>query len=230
MNLYLLQVIENCAKFLSVTLLSFFGMYNSVDTEIKNPDVSYSTYAEREVLKYETVYEYDSRMPMNATKVIQEGVDGVVFVNHNDNTQIILREPVTEVVKVGSGPEGEYTGKLTGYGPDCPGCSAVGNVACLTREGTRHSLINDGIYYHDSEYGDVRILAAATSYFICGTIIKVENSFEEPFLAIVLDTGYDMRRAWQNNYVWFDLAFASQDGVLNKSSNGASFSVQRWGW
>lgn len=230
MNLYLFQVIGNGIKFLAVTLLSSLGLYSSIDTEIKNAEVSYNSYLEHEVLKYETVYDYDSRMPSNASLVVQEGVDGVVLRNYMDNTQVILKEAVPEIVKVGSGPQGEYTGKLTGYGPDCPGCSAVGNVSCLTREGTRHSLISNGIYYHDAEYGDVRILAAATSHFTCGTIIKVENAFVEPFTAIVLDTGYDMRRAWDNNQVWFDLAFASQDSVLNGSSNNASFSVQRWGW
>lgn len=230
MNLYLFQVIGNCVKFLAVTVLSSLGLYSSVDTEIKNNEVSYNSYLEHEVLKYDTVYEYDARMPLNTTLVIQEGVDGVVLKNYTDGTAVVLKEAVPSIVKVGSGPQGEYTGKLTGYGPDCPGCSLVGNVSCLTREGTRHSLISDGIYYHDAEYGDVRILAAATSHFTCGTIIKVDNAFVEPFTAIVLDTGYDMRRAWDNNQVWFDLAFASQDSVLNGSSNNATFSVQRWGW
>ena len=42
---------------------------------------------------------------------------------------------VSEIIEIGTGPLNQYIGTLTGYGPDCPGCSAVGNVACRTREG-----------------------------------------------------------------------------------------------
>ena len=76
----------------------------------------------------------------------------------------------------------------------------------------------------------MRILAAATSAFPCGTIIAVDNGILTPFYAIVLDSGYDMRNAWQNGNVWFDLAFESQASVTNVSNKTALFSVQRWGW
>lgn len=230
MNIYLIQVVGNFVNFLSVTILSLFGVLNSVDTEIKNSDVTKNSYIENQTINYTTIYQYNDKLPSNITKVLVEGEDGVIYVNNYDNTQIVLKEVVNEVIEVGTGDQGIFEGRLTGYGPDCPGCSTVGNVSCRTREGINHSLINDGTTYVDQDFGEVRILAAATSAFPCGTIIAVDNKILEPFYAIVLDTGYDMRKAWNNGAVWFDLAFESQASVTNVSNAKALFSVQRWGW
>lgn len=230
MNIFLIQVIGNFVNFLTVTILSLFGMLNSVDTEIKNSDVTKNSYIENQTINYSTVYQYNSKMPSNISRVLVKGEDGIVYVNNYDNTQIVLKEVVNEIVEVGTGAQGMFQGRLTGYGPDCPGCSSVGNVSCRTKEGLNHSLINNGITYIDQEYGEVRILAAATSAFPCGTIIAVDNGILTPFYAIVLDSGYDMRNAWQNGNVWFDLAFESQASVTNVSNKTALFSVQRWGW
>ena len=230
MNIFLIQVIGNFVNFLTVTILSLFGMLNSVDTEIKNSDVTKNSYIENQTINYPTVYQYNSKIPSNISRVLVKGEDGIVYVNNYDNTQIVLKEVVNEIVEVGTGAQGMFQGRLTGYGPDCPGCSSVGNVSCRTKEGLNHSLINNGITYTDQEYGEVRILAAATSAFPCGTIIAVDNGILTPFYAIVLDSGYDMRNAWQNGNVWFDLAFESQASVTNVSNKTALFSVQRWGW
>ncbi len=230
MNIYLIQIIGNFVNFLTVTVLSLFGMLNSVDTEIKNTDVTKNSYIENQTIKYNTVYQYNDKLPSTISKVLVEGEDGIVYVNNYDKTQIVLKDVVNEVVEVGTGNQGYYYGRMTGYGPDCPGCSIVGNVSCKTREGNYHSLINDGITYQDQEYGEVRILAAATSAFPCGTIVAVDNGILAPFYAVVLDTGYDMRNAWNNGSVWFDLAFPSQSSVTNVSNNTTFFNVQRWGW
>lgn len=230
MNIFLIQVIGNFVNFLTVTILSLFGMLNSVDTEIKNSDVTKNSYIENQTINYSTVYQYNSKIPSNISRVLVKGEDGIVYVNNYDNTQIVLKEVVNEIVEVGTGAQGMFQGRLTGYGPDCPGCSSVGNVSCRTKEGLNHSLINNGITYTDQEYGEVGILAAATSAFPCGTIIAVDNGILTPFYAIVLDSGYDMRNAWQNGNVWFDLAFESQASVTNVSNKTALFSVQRWGW
>lgn len=230
MNIFLIQVIGNFVNFLTVTILSLFGMLNSVDTEIKNSDVTKNSYIENQTINYSTVYQYNSKIPSNISRVLVKGEDGIVYVNNYDNTQIVLKEVVNEIVEVGTGAQGMFQGRLTGYGPDCPGCSSVGNVSCRTKEGLNHSLINNGITYTDQEYGEVRILAAATSAFPCGTIIAVDNGILTPFYAIVLDSGYDMRNAWQNGNVWFDLAFESQASVTNVSNKTSLFSVQRWGW
>ena len=153
MNIFLIQVIGNFVNFLTVTILSLFGMLNSVDTEIKNSDVTKNSYIENQTINYSTVYQYNSKIPSNISRVLVKGEDGIVYVNNYDNTQIILKEVVNEIVEVGTGAQGMFQGRLTGYGPDCPGCSSVGNVSCRTKEGLNHSLINNGITYTDQEYG-----------------------------------------------------------------------------
>lgn len=121
-----------------------------------------------------------------------------------------------------------YTGKLTGYGADCAGCS--GYVACRTPNGKVN--LRDGYYYNDTAYGSVRILSAATSAFPCGTIIQVNNGIMGEFTAIVLDTGGSMRSAWSRGEVWMDLAFSSNSdaGIRSANSTNTTFKVLRQGW
>ncbi len=185
-----------------------------------------------EIDPYETEYVYLDNIPSNAEPVVLvEGVNGLDY-TYDGLDYVHLSDKKNEVVQLGSGKPGIYHGRLTGYGPDCPGCSSVGNVSCLTREKTNHSLIYDGLYYDDSVYGNVRILAADNSAFPCGTIIKVDNGILKEFYGIVLDTGSTMRNAWRQGVVWMDLAFSSQAEALvgNATSGNTTFSVQRWGW
>lgn len=152
-----------------------------------------------------------------------------------------VKEPVVEENKVDQSvqqttdntnaeAQAVYTGKLTGYGGDCPGCS--GYLACRTREGSSFNLKTDGYYYNDSTYGNVRILAAATSGFPCGTIIQVNNGIMSEFTAVVLDTGGSMNSSWSRGEVWMDLAFStSSDPALGSSnSSNTTFKVLRQGW
>ena len=171
-------------------------------------------------------------MPSTAQPVVlEEGVNGLDY-TYNGLEYIHLSDVKNEVVQVGTGAPGNFTGKMTGYGPDCPGCSKVGNVACRTREGLNHSLTHDGVYYNDTVYGQTRILAADNSIFPCGTIVKVNNGTLDEFIGIVLDTGSAMRGAWKTGTVWMDLAFSSQSEarVGGATSSNTSYEVQRWGW
>lgn len=125
-----------------------------------------------------------------------------------------------------------YTGKMTGYGADCTGCNNLGILACRTSEGNSYSLVNNGKYYSDNTYGDVRIVAADLSMFPCGTIIKINNANLGEFFAVVLDTGGSVSNAWANGQVWIDLAFTTESDpeVYLATTNSATFTVQRWGW
>lgn len=216
---------------IAVVAIVFTTMTNTGKT-LYNPIGDKTATIINEVEPYETEYLYVENIPSTAEKVtLVEGVNGLDY-TYDGLSYVHLSDKKNEVVQVGTGKQGIYTGRLTGYGPDCPGCSVVGNVSCLTREGTRHSLINDGIYYTDTIYGEVRILAADNSAFPCGTIVKVNNGILKEFYAIVLDTGSTMRNAWRNGTVWMDLAFPSQSEALvgNATSSNTTFSVQRWGW
>lgn len=139
---------------------------------------------------------------------------------------------VDEQVKEVSASEDQkiYTGKMTGYGGDCPGCS--GNLACKTQSGATFNLNTDGMYYNDSTYGNIRILSADTRAFPCGTVIQVNNGIMSEFTAIVLDTGGSMRSAWGRGAVWMDLAFVSNSdpSIKSANSNNTTFKVLRQGW
>lgn len=108
-------------------------------------------------------------------------------------------------------------GTITGYGPDCAGCSGI------TASG--HNL-HESIYYNDLEFGTVRILAADKSIPFY-SIFRVSNiPGMDPFLAIVLDTGGNVG---YGKGTLFDLAHANeQNGVLSKTSN-VTFEMLRSG-
>ena len=200
---------------------------------IYNPAPNMTATIINEVKAYETEYVYNASMPSTADPLtLVEGINGLDY-TYDGLTYTHLSDKVNEVVQVGTGMQGVFNGKMTGYGPDCPGCSLVGNVSCLTREGTNHSLTNDGLYYTDTTYGSLIILAADHLMFPCGTVVKVNNGILNEFYGIVLDTGIAMRNAWRNEgVVWMDLAFSSQKEALTggATSSNTSFSVQRWGW
>ncbi len=77
-----------------------------------------------------------------------------------------------------------FVGELTGYAGDCPLCS--GYLACPPRT----NVLKEGIYFNDSMYGTVRIVASSKKY-PCGTILRfnVGKLSNKPITAIVLDRG-----------------------------------------
>ncbi len=230
-----ITIICMIAKWLSCLLIGFTSFFSGsvikkqgLESDNLNENKSYSTF--NEVIPYDTKTVYNSKTPSTVTKVLVKGEVGITTLKENSE-RIVVKEPVTEVIEKGTGPAGAYVGKLTGYGPDCAGCSKTGNVACHTKNRGKHSLINDGIYYEDEEYGKVRILSAATA-LPCGTIVEIDNGKIEPFYGVVLDRGGSMNKAWQNGNVWIDLAYSSVNDAKNGNTSGNSvqFNVQRWGF
>lgn len=233
MNIYLLDLLSKLVRIVFVSMISLFHSFTLTTTSLaaSNTVIHKSLNTNNKLIAHTTVINYNAKMPSTVSKVTSKGIDGVVYVDENQQEQV-LRVMVPEVIEQGTGAQGEYTGRLSGYGPDCPGCSKVGNVACYTREGKKHSLVHDGIYYTDTEYGQVRILSAAREKFPCGTIIKIDNGVVEPYFAVVLDSGASMVKAWKNGSVWIDLAYGSSAEARagNTSGKNVQFSVQRWGW
>ncbi len=235
MNTYLLGLI---AKWAGILCLSVSGLFNSGSLfseekiEVDNVNQTKNSAAGVTEVAYNTEKTYNSKLPSNITITKVKGQNGLAYTDSSNNTVETLTEPVDEVLEIGTGDYGEYVGKMTGYGADCDGCSSTGTLSCQTREGESWSLVNDGEFYNDSEYGSVRILAAALDKFPCGTIIKVQNTGLGDFTAIVMDTGSAMRNAWSNGTILMDLAFKSEssDGVHNATGSNIKYSVQRWGW
>lgn len=218
------------SSLIAIILIITLSVLNK-GVKIKNNTSDKTATIVNEVTPYETKYIYDSTLASDADQVVlSEGQNGLVYTYDGINYKTVSKAK-DRVVKVGTGKSATYNGKLTSYGADCKGCSKTGNVSCTTKEGKKHSLINDGIYYNDAAYGNVRILAADNSGFPCGTIVKINNGKEE-FTAVVLDTGASMKNAWNNGTVWLDLAFAKESDAkaAGMSSNNAKFVVQRWGW
>lgn len=109
-----------------------------------------------------------------------------------------------------------YVGTITGYGPNCVGCSGITASGYDVRNTTT---------YMDSEYGEVRILAADRSIELY-SIVRVSNIPNmEPFIAIVLDRGGNVGFG---KGTLFDLLFADESQALHKT-NDVTFEVLRNG-
>ena len=256
MNLYLLEMILKFLRMIFVAFISLFNitLYAENENIKENSIMNTNKYAVNKIVINENISVKNQTISKNLvnnktntngtttknnitttksnTSVSKNSTNtSKIVTNTNSTTNKTDSNQTSTIEKISTTLE-EYTGSLTGYGPDCAGCSKVGNVACRTREKKSHSLINDGIYYTDKEYGKVRILAAATTKFKCGTIIVVTKPGMEPFTGIVLDTGGSMRKAWENGNVWMDLAYASETmaGSDKLTGKNIKFSVQRWGW
>ena len=233
MNFYLLNLFGKWVSLGILSIMSLFGFtLEEETTEISNSNINKNVNINSTVIEHETIETFDSSIPSNITKVITEGKDGVIY--YNDDGTIVLEEVVDEEVIIGTGKNGEYTGVMTGYGPDCSTCSGRGYVSCKTEDKKNFNLINDGVYYNDDEYGEVRVLAAALSEFPCGTIIEVKNSNLGNFTGIVMDTGYTMREQLKDGIYHFDVAYQTEkDESIKKAtdmSGDVIYSVQRWGW
>ncbi len=150
--------------------------------------------------------------------------------NEDNTSEETKKEEIKEVPKVEEPPAVEnktpleyevletYVGNLTGYGPDCYGCSGK------TRSG--HDL-NKSVYYDDPEFGTVRILAADSS-FGKNAIFRVSNvPGMDSFIGIVLDTGGNVGF---NRGTLFDLAFATEKdpNIIGLTSN-VTFELLRRG-
>ena len=212
--------------FLFLTSTSFAGMAFSRTVFVSNDNLYKTSNISVVPISYDLEIRYSNDLLYGEERVIRDGVDGYAL-----ESGTVIVEPTNKVIEVGRGPISISYGSTTGYGADCAGCS--GNVACSTSRGT-HNLIRDGIYYNDSKYGSVRIVAADNSLYSCGTIIEIDNGVMDPFMAIVLDTGGAMRNAWENGNVLVDIAFPYEySDVINQATNrsgSVKFKVYREGW
>ena len=203
---------------IKVIIIFLLNLFNYSETNIKD----------FKILDYETEYVFAENYAEDEEFIISKGEKGYSYI---ENDQEVTKKPVKEVVKKGTRTNNDFSGTLTGYGPDCKGCSKIGTVACSTKDNKNWSLINDGIIYEDEDYGSVNIVASDHLLFPCGTIIEITNKNYEKLTAVVLDTGYTMRYKWrQNKEVHLDLAFASEKETSNVTSNETSYHVKRWGW
>ena len=234
MEFFLLKLIGEWLSVLAVSVISFFGVATYQEQHQTHENNNYTSVVANvnEVVPFKTEVVFNDEIPFGTgSNVVVEGQEGLVFIGR-DGTRRFLKEPVNRIIEIGIARQHEFTGRMTSYGGDCRGCSKTATVACRTREGRNHSLFYDGIHYNDRDFGQARILAADLSGFPCGTIILVDNGRIEPFLTVVLDTGFTMRQQFAQGNIWMDLAFKYQGDIRENYVYGrdVTFSVQRWGW
>lgn len=162
----------------------------------------------------ETVEEVSEEVETEVEEVIVS-TDTVVQVTKEE--VIEYKEPTDIVVEeIAPVPQNEViVGKMSGYGPDCIGCS--GYLAYGTYVG------NGNVYYNDSDYGQVRIVAGDRKYKF-GTIVKINDSI----LAIVLDRGgsIGIGKKFLFDLLYSSEAEASKYGI----SNNTKFEILRYGF
>lgn len=227
MNIYLLQIVAKWFHLLIISIISIGG--NTIfNYDIKNDNNSKSLNFINTVVKYDTIHQNNIKIPSNITNILVKGEDGLVHQDELGKDLLVIKQKIDEVIEVGTGPYGEYSGVLTAYGPDCNGCTGV--TYCKKPNNTYHNLINDSIYYEDEKYGKVRILAADHRLFKCGTIIELKNSDLGSVIGIVMDTGSGMKNAYDNNWYLIDMAYETEKDLNVATNKSTTFSVKRWGW
>lgn len=135
-----------------------------------------------------------------------------------DIVETIYASSLAEVLQYGETNPVIFNGTMTGYGPDCVGCT--GKVSCPPRTDVR----NGNIYFDDNEYGAVRIVAADKG-IPCGTIIKVNgNRLAGEMVVIVLDRGGAIKGTLM------DLLMSSENSSTPFGRQNVVYEVVRWGW
>lgn len=233
MNLYLLNLVGKWIGILFVSGLSFFGGYSEKEVKVANTNKNMSLNLTTELIAHTTEVRYNNEKPKGEQTVLVAGEDGYLVRNHDNNETKVMKNPVTEVIEIGTYVEkpqvtttsntvtaDSFVGRLTMY-TNCPNSSV-----CRTSSG--HNL-KESVYYTDNTYGTVRILSAAFAKFPKGTIIEVSGSLVGHFYGVVLDTGGSMQSAWSKGKVWIDLAI---DAATERpyTDNNVTFNVKRYGW
>lgn len=157
---------------------------------------------------------------INRTKSIEAIHIVTKYNNILDKERPRFVETIQEVSQYGADGPLHFTGTMTGYGPDCVGCS--GKLGCPPRQDAR----NGNIYFDDVDYGRVRIVATDPS-IPCGSIVKISNlNFtDETIVAIALDRGGAIKGKTM------DLLFESEKATSFVGRQyQVSFELVRWGW
>lgn len=191
----------------------------------------------KEEIEKEEIKTNDTSSINSETNIIEENKEEEVLNNQeNTTTDTVVDEQIKQeeaiTVKGEYAPNLEvsntieplatYYGKMTGYGPDCYGCSGI------TASG--RNVLNGNIYYEDQTFGNIRIVAGDRSIPF-GSIIKITgtNVSNEPVIAIVLDRG-GMIGFQEGKHSYFDLLFESEQAASLVGRQDATFELLRSGY
>ena len=218
-----------------INAILFMGCCLLVSTttpDVKDIDVNNKiTYVNSDAITKEEVIE------VAPVEIVEEVEEEPEVVEEEVQEEVVEEEPKEEVVvgkdeviedntPIDSKPSEEvyipsitvgstFTGTMSGYGSDIGNYTASGHY------------IGDSIYYSDSTYGNIRILAGDGDIPF-GTVIEVSNSNAGSFIGIVLDTG---RNIGFDRLYDFDLLFETSREALNYGvSKNVTFKILRVGY
>lgn len=128
------------------------------------------------------IIEIPQEIPEKKSEVVNSEEQEIIETSNTPNVQEqpVVEEPIVQN-NVSSEVLATYSGDLTGYGPDCAGCS--GRLAC----DSTINVTNGNTTYNDPAFGQVNIVAASKN-LPCGSIVEF-NSKNGNIKAIVLDRG-----------------------------------------
>ena len=177
------QMKEIISFVISVVVISFVGFLFLNNATITKQDVS--IYKEIKYLPSRYLV-LDSKEEIK--EVIEEDIKEEK-INVQEETNVEIEEPIQVKKEEPNEPKVEnkvletLIGKLSGYGPDCYGCTS-------NHTASGYYVGEGNIYYEDPTYGKVRILAGDSKYPF-HTIVKfhANNISSEPIIGIVLDRG-----------------------------------------
>ena len=216
--------IINAILFMGCCLLVSTTTPNVKDINVNNK----ITYVNSDAIKKEEVIEV---APVEVVPEVTEEpvVEEVEEVKEEPKEEVIIgKDEVIDEEELPTPPKEEvyvppitvgstFNGTMSGYGSDVEGTG-------YTYSGY---YIRDTIYYNDSTYGELRILAGDSSIPM-GTVIEVSNSNAGNFTGIVLDTG---RNIGFGRVYDFDLLFKTSREAINYGvSRNATFKILRVGY
>ncbi|MEI3530026.1 MAG: hypothetical protein V8Q75_03000 [Bacilli bacterium] len=152
--------------------------------------------------------------------VVEDEKETVVSTTTVDDKITDKKEDI--VVSIPSNALETLYGTMSGYGPDCYGCTS-------NRVASGYYVGEGNIYYNDSTYGKVRIVSGDKKYPF-GTIVKISasNVSDSDIIAIVLDRGGNIGIGKKFT---FDLLFATEKDASKYSvSHNVKFEVLRLGY
>jgi len=151
---------------------------------------------------------------INPSKVVKENYNYVLDTSYISEVKVVFKE---ESINKKNNVLDVFYGTITAYVSYCEGCIGI------TASGYD---VRNTIYYEDSEYGRVRIIAADKSIPF-GTIVKISNIGED-ITAVVLDRG---GLIGFNNFSQADLLCVNEYVSFDfGKKNNAKFEVLRYGF
>lgn len=176
-----------------------------------------------------SLFEKEELMTSDLDESVVVVLEDNTITEEEESNEVEEEETITESVPLETVLE-TYTGILTGYGPDCAGCGNYNTGKVVTSSGYHIANIVDGaiepaftITYNDSEYGEVRIVAADDDIPFYSIVRITVPGWDEPVMAIVLDrgstVGFDNCRSSSGCLTQFDLLYASESESLGKTQN-----------